>query len=374
MPQRIAILGAGIIGLLSARELRRRGHCVAIIDTGRPGREASWAGGGIVSPLYPWRYPDAVSALARNAQTAYARLANELRAESGIDPEYSPCGLLMIEPPDIDAALFWSRRNRRRTLRYRADGIALLQPGVGVATDDALWMPDVGNIRNPRLLQALLGSLASDPGVRFFSNAMPRLRMEQGRTRLSINGDDLDCDAVLVSAGAWTPAALRPMGIALPVVPVKGQMILFPPQPGLLRCILLHEGRYLIPRRDGRILCGSTLESAGFDRVPTAGARDDLLLTARRLLPALAGVVPEMHWAGLRPAAPAGIPFISRLAGDLVVNAGHYRNGLVLAPASAQLGVELLLGESPSMDPQPYAIDALRDERMRGGAAAMPAI
>lgn len=358
MPLRIAILGAGIIGLLSARELRRRGHQVVLVDAGRPAREASWAGGGIVSPLYPWRYPDPVSALAGNAQVAYARLARELRVESGIDPEYSPCGLLMIGPPDIDAALQWSRRNGRKVLRYRADGVALLQPGLGVAVEDALWMPEVGSIRNPRLLQALLRSQEQDPGVRFFRNALPRLRTDNGKTRVSIDGDDLDCDAVLVSAGAWAPAVLRPLGIGVPVTPVKGQMILFPPQPGLLRRIVLHEGRYLIPRRDGRILCGSTLECAGFDGAPTVAARDSLLATARQMLPALAGVEPELHWAGLRPASPAGIPFICRLAGDLVVNAGHYRNGLVLAPASAQLGVELLLGERPSIDPEPYAIGA----------------
>lgn len=360
MPQRIAILGAGIIGLLSARELRRRGHRVVLIDTGRPGREASWAGGGIVSPLYPWRYPDAVSALARNAQAAYAALAGELRAETGIDPEYSPCGLLMLAPPDIDEALAWSRHWRRQAVRYAADGVVLLQSGLGPAAGESLWMPEIGNIRNPRLLKALLFSLANDPGVTLLCNARPCLRMRQGVAHVEVDDEDVGSDAVLVSAGAWSPVLLKPLGVALPVSPVKGQMILFPSQPGLLRCTVLHEGRYLIPRRDGRILCGSTLEETGFDCATTAGARDTLLAAARRMLPALSTVEPEAHWAGLRPAAPAGIPYITRLADNLVVNAGHFRNGLVLAPSSAQLGVELLLGEIPSLDPAPYRLHAPR--------------
>lgn len=360
MSQRFAVLGAGVIGLMSARELRARGHEVLLVDHALPGREASWAGGGIVSPLYPWCYPSAVSVLAANAQQAYAELASALRAQTGIDPEYSPSGLLLLEPPDIDDAMRWARRNRRQLLRCDAAGAALLQAGLGVTAESSLWMPEIGNIRNPRLLKALLASLAADAGVETCWRSVPTLRVAGSRVRLQLDGSDVACDGVLVAAGAWTPGLLAPLGLSLPVLPVRGQMLLFPPQPGMLRRMVLHDGRYLIPRRDGRILCGSTLEHAGFERTPTAEARESLLATTRRILPALAGVAPEAHWAGLRPAAPAGIPYIAPLAENLVVNAGHYRNGLVLAPASARLGVELLLGMPPSIDPAPYALGAAR--------------
>lgn len=360
MGQRIAILGAGIIGLLSARALRARGHRVLLVDRGPPAREASWAGGGIVSPLYPWRYPDAVSALAADAQQAYAQLARELRADTGIDPEYAPCGLLMLDAADAAQALAWARRHRRRVQRYDRAGALCLQPGLAADVRDALWMPEVGNVRNPRLLRALLASLQADPGVVFRWQASARLLPAGAGVALELDGESQDCDAVLVAAGAWTAALLRPLGIALPVTPVRGQMLLYPPQPGLLRRIVLRDGRYLIPRRDGHILCGSTLEQAGFDKAVTAAAAAALQDSAQRLLPALAASRPVAQWAGLRPSAPAGIPFIARLADNLLVNAGHFRNGLVLAPASARLGVALLLGEAPSLDPRPYALAARR--------------
>jgi glycine oxidase len=121
---------------------------------------------------------------------------------------------------------------------------------------------------------------------------------------------------------------------------------------------VLMDGRYVIPRNDGRILAGSTLEEAGYDKTTTAEARESLYDSALRIIPALAECPVEHHWAGLRPGSPDGIPFIGAVPGigGLHVNAGHYRNGLVLAPASTRLLVDQLLGRTPIVDPEPYRL------------------
>lgn len=355
MRQRIAILGAGIIGLLSARELRARGHDVVLVDRHAPARAASWAGGGILSPLYPWRNPEAVNALVGESTARWPAIAGALQRETGIDPEYSPCGLLVLAPPDAGEALAWARARGQDLRSCDARELAALQPDLapGLA-DHALWMPSVAGIRNPRLLKALLQSLAQDPGVSLRARAEPALVWRgggndqagegEGVVELSLDGRPIACDGILLCAGAWTAGLLAPLGLSLPVRPVKGQMILFPPRPGLLQRIVLHDGRYLIPRRDGRILCGSTVEETGFNATPTPEAAASLHESAAALLPALRDVAPEGHWAGLRPGSPDGVPVIARLAGNLVVNAGHFRNGLAMAPASAVRGVDLLAG------------------------------
>lgn len=360
MSQRFAILGAGVIGLLMARGLLARGHRVLLVDQARPGRAASWAGGGIVSPLYPWRYGDAITALAAGATEAHRELASALRRETGIDPQFNACGLLMLDPLEIDAAQQWCRRNRRPVIAYPAADLACVQPGLGAAAR-GLWFPDIGNVRNPRLLQALLADVAGHARAECRWQAQVELRAQHGG-ELRANGQLEPADRIVVTAGAWSAQLLRPFGVELPVLPVRGQMLLYPPQPGLLRTIVLRAGRYLIPRRDGRILAGSTLEYTGFDAGTTVVAREQLHESAARMLPALGGLAPEQQWAGLRPGSPAGIPFIDEVAGTrLFINAGHFRNGLVLAPAAAALGVALLLGEQPVLDPAPYRLAARRD-------------
>jgi glycine oxidase len=170
------------------------------------------------------------------------------------------------------------------------------------------------------------------------------------------DGATLEADAFVVCGGAWSARLLAGAGAGLPVRPVRGQMILYRRPAGELPCIVLAEGRYVIPRRDGHVLCGSTLEEVGFDKTATTEARASLEASAARLWPVLAGQAPVAHWAGLRPGSPDGIPFIGRVPGsdNLWVNAGHHRNGLVLAPASARLLADLVTGRTPSVDPRPY--------------------
>lgn len=251
MRHRVAILGAGIIGLLTARLLLQRGVRVLLADRYAPGRAASWAGGGIVSPLYPWRYADAVTALAAGAQKAHAGLSAELLRETGIDPQYNACGLLMLAPEHLDDALAWCRRNRRRVVRYDAAGMAALQSGLAGGVADGLWMPEIGNVRNPRLLKALLAFVSAHPLAETRWQADIRLSATGKNACLEVAGESVACDSIVVAAGAWSAALLQPFGVTMTVQPVRGQMLLYAAQPGLLRRIVLRDGHYLIPRRDG---------------------------------------------------------------------------------------------------------------------------
>lgn len=354
----VIIIGGGLLGMLSARELAQAGQKVALFDRGQTGRESTWAGGGILSPLYPWRFDDAVTALARWGQPRYAALAEQLREESGVDPEYESSGLLILDSEEQDTALAWARRWQVDVQPVDAARIRQLEPQLGEIPEQGLWLPGVGQLRNPRLAQAVRGSLDA-LGVRIYEqHPVEELLIEAGHVHgVKSRGEIFPAHRVVIAGGAWSAGLLAPLGIELPVRPVRGQMILYRGKPGEVRRIVLSRDRYVIPRRDGRVLVGSTIEEVGFDKSTTDQALHELGDEARRLVPKLAGYPVEHHWAGLRPGSPHGIPYIYEVPGvaGLYLNTGHFRNGVVLGFASARLLGDLLLGREPIVDPGSYS-------------------
>jgi glycine oxidase len=356
------IIGAGINGLLLARELAAVGADVLVVEKGSCCREASWAGGGIVSPLYPWRYGQPVTALASWAQDFYPQLAAALHDNTGIDPEFSQTGLLMLDADDENEALLWAKLNKRRMEQVDSDFVYRHEPRLAPGFKSGLWMPDVANIRNPRLGQALVAELSAKSNVKFSENSQVsqfetrdgRIRAVEAETR--IGKARFVADTFVLCAGAWSGQLAELTDIELAVEPVKGQMLLYYLPESPVTSIVLTGGRYIIPRRDGYLLAGSTLEYQQFDKTPTSEARHSLLQSAQDLLPLLKEVEPVSQWAGLRPAAPGGVPYIGKLPGfeNFYVNAGQFRNGLVLAPASARLLADLVLKREPIIDPAPY--------------------
>ena len=356
---RILVIGGGAIGLLSARWLAADGAEVCLVDRGALGRESSWAGGGIVSPLYPWRYSPAVTALAHWSQDFYPQLGEQLRAETGIDPEVYVTGLYWLDLEDEAEALAWAGRERRPLRRVDMEAVHRAVPVLARGFRRAVQMAEVANVRNPRLVKALRAALLKLPNVTLREQCEVTGFIRQAGRVCGVRTADGDvrADRVVVAAGAWSGELLKGLGIELPVEPVKGQMILYKCAEDFLPSMVLAKGRYAIPRRDGHILVGSTLEHAGFDKTPTEQALASLQSSAEALLPALADAERVGHWAGLRPGSPEGLPFIGPVPGyeGLWLNCGHYRNGLVLAPASCQLLADLLLERTPIIDPAPYA-------------------
>lgn len=357
------IIGGGIIGMLTARELEIAGLDVTLVEKGMTGREASWAGGGIISPLYPWRYPKPVTQLASWSQRHYQQLADELKADTGIDPELTASGLLILDQSGYEEATAWACEFSRQLLVIDEEELRQLAPGLNNPSRQALWLPDVTQVRNPRLAKALRRDI-EQRGVRVLEQtAVSQLMVEESRAvGVRSKQEAFYADYIIVCAGAWSGRLLAELTEAPAIEPVRGQMLLYRAEPGLITHMVLHENRYVIPRRDGRVLVGSTLEHTGFIKETTETALHDLQQAAYRLFPALVDFPLEQHWAGLRPGSPGGIPYIGEhpeIKG-LYLNAGHFRNGVVLAPASCRLLADLLLDRPPILHPEPYALAAAR--------------
>lgn len=353
------VVGGGLIGLLTARKFMETGANVTLIERSQLGQESSWAGGGILSPLYPWKYPVAVNRLAHWSQEHYPSLVAELKAATGIDSEWTESGLLVVDTDQISPALAWAASTSATVLPVDAREIRQIEPALRAEHASGVWMPHVAQLRNPYLIKALKKDLKAR-GLRLAENTeVTHLLTKKGRIQgVGTEYNEVIADNVIIACGAWSATLLRDLGQEISVMPVRGQMLLFRAQPGQLQCIVLSEGHYLIPRRDGLVLVGSTMEDVGFDKTVTEDARDGLAEIARELAPVLKTARVEKHWAGLRPGSPAGVPYVSahpKIEG-LYINAGHFRNGVVTGLASAQLIADIVLGRPASVDPEPYSL------------------
>ena len=353
------IIGAGIMGLFTARELAQAGMKVCVLDQSAVGRESSWAGGGILSPLYPWRYPEPVQHLARWSQQAYPELVETLLTDTGIDPERRESGLLVLGDSELVEAKAWAETYTtsmdildNAQLRSLAPALA---KKLADSVEQSLWFEQIGQVRNPSLLKALTKDVLQR-GVEIREQTrVDSLLIYEGKIQgVDTSSGKIEVDKVVACSGAWTHDLLQVTDLKVNVQPVKGQMLMYKASPELLKQIILNGDRYVIPRRDGRILIGSTLEHTGFDKSTSQQANDDLQHAAKQIIPALADYPIERHWAGLRPGTVDGIPYIyaDKKVDGLFVNSGHFRNGVVLAPASARLTADLVLQRKPIIEPK----------------------
>ena len=354
------IVGGGVIGLLTARQLFLEGVDVLLLEKGPLGGESSWAGGGIVSPLYPWRYSDAVNVLAERSKKIYPELTKTLFAETGSDCELINSGLFTVTDKDqeiINWAKKWSV-DARFINDYET--IHEIENSVGEAVDKGIWMPDILQIRNPKFVKALKASFDYLSIPYQEQTAVEEIIVENNKvTGVRTKQQTFFADKIIIASGAWS-AQFSVTQSSVDVVPVKGQMIMYKGEPDQVKRIILSEGHYIIPRKDGRILAGSTLEKIGFDKSISSSALDELHQAAIKLVPLLDKLTVERQWAGLRPGTEQGIPYICQHdeLEDLYIHAGHFRNGIVLGAASAELMTDIILARQPWCDVSPYTMQA----------------
>lgn len=355
------IVGAGISGVLTALELERAGAKVILLERAEVGSESSWAGGGIISPLYPWRYPDAVTELARYGQQHYPSLLDTLQLETGIDPQYQKSGLLILDQDEKQQAIKWAEKNNIELQALSGNLPLECEPALNSQTKNALWMPQVAQLRNPRLVKAMRAVINSRRITLHEQAAVSGVRIKNNKVQgVSVGEKHFEADNVLITGGAWSGQILKQLKIETTIQPVKGQMILLKGTPGLVQRIVLSAGRYIIPRQDGRILVGSTLEYTGFKKELTNNAKEELYQSAIEMMPLLSGLQIEHHWAGLRPGSDNGVPYIGEHPDvqGLFFNAGHFRNGVVLGPACARQAADIILKREPLLNPLDYSIEA----------------
>jgi glycine oxidase len=364
---RVVIAGAGVIGLSLAYELSGRGAAVILLERGEPGREASWAGAGILTPASPAAAVEPLDRLRALSSTRIARWSGELRESTGIDNGYRRSGALELASTAEEVAAL-----RQAADAWHAQGVTaaelaparLAEIAPALSRDIALayHLPDEAQIRNPRHMQALAAACRARGVLIRTASPVTAIDSRSGRVAgFTTPAGPVSGDLFVVTAGAWSAAPFASLGVDLPIRPVRGQIVLLACPAPPFRPILWEGSRYLVPRDDGRVLVGSTQEDAGFDSFPTAAGVAGLLGFAHRLVPGLAAARFERAWAGLRP-APAGddrLPYIGAIPGhaNLYVAAGHFRAGFELSAGTAVVLTELLLGETPSVPLEAFRVD-----------------
>jgi len=348
----VAIAGGGIIGLSIAFELASRGASVRVYDSAEPARAASWAAAGMLAPLTERLADDAMQALCEASLRRYPAFASAIANAGGVDPYLSLDGILHTAYDDASLERLAARgavleaAGHRATLLDRAETL-LAEPALGKHVRGALLVEGEGQIDNRRLGRALAAACRAR-GVRIHTG-IEHLRIEcDARRVLGVRSSAgyVPAGAIVNAAGAWA-AQLEgvPQNCVPTVRPVKGQMLAIEIPKGFMRHTIWVPGGYLVPRRDGRLLVGATVEEAGYDARVTSGGIASLLRAALDAAPALSAFSVSETWAGLRPGTPDERPYVcaTPLHGYYLA-AGHYRNGILLAPETATLVAGMVEG------------------------------
>lgn len=359
---KIAIIGAGVVGLLTALEFLDQGEEVIIFDQQNAGQGASWAGGGILSPMYPWRYPTAVNALAQYGKIMYQQLNQRCFSTTGIDFEINPTGMLIFDESDFDIGLNYAHetmQTMQASELLQHHQLKQLVPQLNDKFKQALYFPHIANVRNPRLLQSLIHYLTQQKQVTFYTHtAIHDFKITHHHIHhlIAQDGTCYHADAVILCTGAWSAQWQKICPKPLDIQPIHGQMVLFKTPENWLSTLCMNRVMYLIPRQDGHIVCGSSMLNKGFDTRLEADISQNILDASFEMIPELAQFPIVKQWAGLRPASPDGIPKIAKLPDldNVWANFGHFRNGLVMAPASARLLRQQFYGQNTLVDCHAY--------------------
>lgn len=347
------IVGGGLIGCALAAELASRGQRVTVVERGEPGDEASGAAAGMLTPQAEAQEPGAFFQFALQSRALYPDWADTLLQETGIDVGYRRTGLLQCvfgEPAEatLRASSLWQREaglaaedREREALSGELGG--RLSPEVR----SAVFFPQEAAV-DPRALVRAVWLSALRRGVRVLTGiSVRRFRIRGGVCRgVETDAGSIEAESTVDAAGAW--AAFDPDAtFSIPVDPVRGQLVKLRVEGAPLETLVGSEDVYLVPRPDGTVILGSTVERVGFRKAVTAEAVSRLIAAAIRLVPSLGRAQFASAWSGLRPGTPDGLPLLgdSPVRG-LVLATGHFRNGILLAPATARALADRLTGRA----------------------------
>ncbi|WP_417378805.1 glycine oxidase ThiO [Gimesia sp.] len=358
----VNIIGGGVIGLSIAYELVNQGLTVAVFDRQQFGQEASWAGAGMLPPANIECVTTPAGQLRAASQPLWPAWSRRLQEESGIDNGYLICGGLHLSLSEdvADWQSYVEDWHKTGTVVEELDSVSLREraPFLSEQIQAGFYLPEMGQVRNPRHMKALLSACAHQ-GVVMHAGA-PVVGFEtQGEKISGIQTPSgvHRAGQTVIAGGAWTPEVLSRLGLQCELVPVQGQIVLLSMKHLPFRQVIESGRRYLVPRSDGKILIGSTEKHAGFNKENTAEGVAGLIAFAQSVVPGLKDATFERAWAGLRPKSIDGLPYLGRVDGyqNLIMAAGHYRDGLQLSPITAKLIRQLICEEELSISLEPFS-------------------
>lgn len=359
----VIIVGGGVIGLLSAWRLAQAGLSVEVFEKSDPATESSWAGLGVLSPQAAPGRPREYVKLAQASLALYPALADELRAQTNIEIDLRCEGLFHLALDDAEVEAFRADAQMQSEAGVPVRWLSALEaceiePGISDAVRGALHFQQGWQVDNQRLNSALVMALAG-AGVKVHAwQAVTRVVSDGGRVRgVQVGGATHHADWVVAAAGAWSGTIA---GLSLPVRPAKGQALMLDAS-GIAGFTVSHvvDSRlgYIVPRRNGRLLVGATVEDAGFDKQVDERAIQQLLAGAAQVMPALTEAQVRETWAGLRPRSADDLPLLGPVPGSegLIAASGHFRNGILLAPITAQLVTDWVTGRPLNADAERFS-------------------
>jgi glycine oxidase len=351
------VVGGGVIGCAIAWHLQRSGAKVTLLERGRIGDGASSAAAGMLAPFAESSRSGPFADLATLGLDTFVRRAEELRAASGIDFQFHQDGILRVaetteQAEALQQAMRWQNEAGAAMEWLDQAELADFEPGLASTVLGGVYSPSEGQV-NPALLVQALASAATASGTQIIENCEVQgfRRKADGVSALLLPTGELPAEQVVLAGGAWSAAWCRDLGHAIPLYPVRGQMVALSQPLSAVRHIVYSRDGYLVPKADGSVFVGATEEeTAGFDSSVTAGGLGWLLAVAGRLAPRLAQARMLRAWAGLRPGTADHLPLIGSLPGltNVTLAAGHFRNGILLSLITGELVAQQILQQSDS--------------------------
>jgi glycine oxidase len=349
MARDVIVVGGGVIGCSIAWRLAQSGLRVTVVEREQVGCEASRAAAGMLSPQGEAQGPGPFFDLCLRSRAMYRSFADELSEVSGIDVEYKDDGTLfvLVEGDDEASNTKWASWQLEAGLpieHVSAEDIRKLEPAVTEPATRAIYLPEEHQVENRRLMDALEVAMKRTGAELIEGAEVSAVTAERGRvTGVLSDGKRFDAGVVIVAAGTWSSQLLEPLGLNVKVIPARGQMIAVRGKTYPIKRVLHSSNVYLVPRNDGRILIGATVEYAGFHKAVTAGAINQLLSAAVELVPSIADFEVTETWCGLRPDTIDHLPIIGASGVEnLLLATGHFRNGILLAPITARAIAEVI--------------------------------
>lgn len=363
----VAVVGGGVIGCSVAYHAARRGASVALFEAERIASGASGAAAGMLAAQAEVHEPGPLLDLLLESRGMHRALGEELYEKTGLDPEHAWAGTMLVATDEearerLHSSYLW-QRERGLCARWLGGAEAReLEPALSSHALAALHLPEDGQVNSPRLVRAL-AIAAEREGARVEEFARVDGLLVRGSRIVGVRTAKGETAAgnVVLAGGVWSAALVADIGVSIPVIPVKGEILSVLPRKTLIRANVWESQCYMVPKRDGRVVIGATEEPGSYDPQPTLGGVATLSSAAVELVPEVSGARFAGAWGGLRPGTPDGRPILGPVEGrdGLLLAVGHYRNGVLLAPITGETIAALALEDSTSADVSPFHLRRL---------------